>query len=98
MPMLSNPHVCAAHHTPRILTHTHPQVVPICIKAAFLSCGQNCAGGERFLVHTSIYNKFVEQVLPLVAAIRQGPALCGSIQDAGAMCMPGERPAAAVGS
>jgi hypothetical protein len=47
-------------HLPTPFPCCHPpprQVIPICIKAAFLSCGQNCAGGERFLIHSSIYNK-----------------------------------------
>jgi acyl-CoA reductase-like NAD-dependent aldehyde dehydrogenase len=38
------------------------QVVPIAIKAAFLNCGQNCASGERFIVHRKIYEKFLAQV------------------------------------
>ena len=51
------------------------QVVPIAVKAAFLNCGQNCASGERFIVHTKIYDKFVEAVKETAAAMRQGPTL-----------------------
>jgi hypothetical protein len=28
------------------------QVAHVALKAAYLNCGQNCAGGERFFVHT----------------------------------------------
>lgn len=59
------------------------------IKAAFLNCGQNCAGGERFFVHTKVYNAFVEQVTAVVSRMRQGHALSNNIVDCGAMCMPG---------
>lgn len=33
------------------------QLVQVVLKAAFLNCGQNCAGGERFFVHEKIYDK-----------------------------------------
>lgn len=47
-----------------------PQVVQVACKAAFLNCGQNCAGGERFFVHEK-----VGSLWPL-------PSLCGCIQAA----------------
>jgi acyl-CoA reductase-like NAD-dependent aldehyde dehydrogenase len=50
-------------------------VVPIAVKAAFLNCGQNCASGERFIVHTKVYDAFVEAVRETAAAMRQGPTL-----------------------
>jgi acyl-CoA reductase-like NAD-dependent aldehyde dehydrogenase len=31
-----------------------PQVVQVACKAAYLNCGQNCAGGERFFVHEKV--------------------------------------------
>ncbi|KXZ42649.1 hypothetical protein GPECTOR_127g527 [Gonium pectorale] len=65
------------------------QVVQIVLKAAFLNCGQNCAGGERFFVHDKIYDKFLEQVAPLVRNLRQGNPLGDEPVDCGAMCMPG---------
>jgi acyl-CoA reductase-like NAD-dependent aldehyde dehydrogenase len=52
-----------------------PQVVPIAIKAAFLNCGQNCASGERFIVHRKIYNKFCARVTEVAKSMRQGPTL-----------------------
>lgn len=63
------------------------QVVPIAVKAAFLNCGQNCAGGERFLVHSSIYGQYLEEVLKVVRNMRQGHGV--EVVDCGAMCMPG---------
>lgn len=58
------------------------QVVPIAIKAAFLNCGQNCASGERFIVHTRVYDAFLTKVTATAEAMRQGPTLgCG--EDAG---------------
>ncbi len=38
------------------------QVKHIVLKAAFLNCGQNCAGGERFFVHDKVYDKFLDMV------------------------------------
>jgi acyl-CoA reductase-like NAD-dependent aldehyde dehydrogenase len=51
------------------------QVVPIAIKAAFLNCGQNCASGERFIVHSKIYDKFCACVTEIANSMRQGPTL-----------------------
>eukprot|EP00850_Spirogloea_muscicola_P001460 SM000005S17257 [mRNA] locus=s5:1083720:1088259:- [translate_table: standard] len=41
-------------------------VVPIALRAAFQCSGQNCIGAERFLVHTSIHDAFVERVAAVV--------------------------------
>jgi len=45
----------------RIFFHAHLaslvaclQSVQTALKAAFLNCGQNCAGGERFFVHAKV--------------------------------------------
>jgi acyl-CoA reductase-like NAD-dependent aldehyde dehydrogenase len=57
------------------------QVVPIAIKAAFLNCGQNCASGERFIVHRKVYDKFCARVTEIANSMRQGPTL-----GAGAHC------------
>jgi hypothetical protein len=51
------------------------QVVPIAIKAAFLNCGQNCASGERFIVHRKIYDSFCARVTEVAKNMRQGPTL-----------------------
>lgn len=59
------------------------------MKGAFFSCGQNCAGAERFFVQDAVYDSFVSQVADLTSKIRQGPAVGGEIVDCGAMCMPG---------
>lgn len=38
------------------------QAVPTAMRGAFQSCGQNCAGAERFIVHAKVYDEFVAQV------------------------------------
>ncbi|PNH04730.1 Aldehyde dehydrogenase 22A1, partial [Tetrabaena socialis] len=74
------------------------QVVQIALKAAYLNCGQNCAGGERFFVHDAIYDKFLAQVAPLVRNLRQGNPLGPQPVDCGAMCMPGKGVGGAAGT
>ncbi|GIL95004.1 hypothetical protein Vretimale_1119 [Volvox reticuliferus] len=64
-------------------------VIQISLKAAYLNCGQNCAGGERFFVHDKVYDKFLEEVVPLIRNLRQGNPLGPEPVDCGAMCMPG---------
>lgn len=59
------------------------------MKGAFFSCGQNCAGAERFFVQAAVYDSFVRQVAEVTSRIRQGPAVGGGTVDCGAMCMPG---------
>lgn len=65
------------------------QVVPTALRGAFQSCGQNCAGAERFIVQDAVYDEFVSRVEAATAALRQGAALGGHMVDCGAMCMPG---------
>ncbi|KAK9808600.1 hypothetical protein WJX72_000341 [[Myrmecia] bisecta] len=65
------------------------QVIPVAMRGAFMSCGQNCAGAERFIVQSRVYGEFVKQVTEVTQRLRQGHALGGSIVDCGAMCMPG---------
>ena len=72
------------------------QVVPTALRGAFQSCGQNCAGAERFLVAAAVYDKFVARVVAVARKLRQGPALGGgeggggdAVVDCGAMCLPG---------
>ena len=45
------------------------QVVPTALRGAFQSCGQNCAGAERFYVHERVHERFVREV---VAASKVG--------------------------
>lgn len=59
------------------------------MKGAFFSCGQNCAGAERFFVQEAVFDAFVNQVADVTKRMRQGPALEGGPTDCGAMCMPG---------
>lgn len=66
------------------------QAVPMAINAAFFSCGQNCVGGERFLVHARVYNQYISSVVEAVKKARQGPPLGSDLVDLGAMCMPGQ--------
>jgi hypothetical protein len=65
------------------------QAVPTALRGAFQSCGQNCAGAERFIVQRGVYPAFVRQVVEVVRRLRQGPPLGGETVDCGAMCLPG---------
>jgi hypothetical protein len=67
----------------------NPQAVPTALRGAFQSCGQNCAGAERFIVQRAVYPAFVRQVVDVVRRLRQGPPLGGETVDCGAMCLPG---------
>jgi acyl-CoA reductase-like NAD-dependent aldehyde dehydrogenase len=61
----------------------------IFLRSAFQNAGQNCIGIERFLVHSSLYSRFIELVQPQIAALRPGSALSGSERaDVGAMISP----------
>jgi acyl-CoA reductase-like NAD-dependent aldehyde dehydrogenase len=65
------------------------QCVPMALRGAFQSCGQNCAGAERFYVHEKIHDRFVDGVMQAATKLRQGWALSPGI-DCGAMCMPAQ--------
>jgi acyl-CoA reductase-like NAD-dependent aldehyde dehydrogenase len=65
------------------------QCVPMALRGAFQSCGQNCAGAERFYVHEKIHDRFVTQVMKAANQLRQGWALSPGV-DCGAMCMPNQ--------
>ena len=65
------------------------QAVPTALRGAFQSCGQNCAGAERFLVQAPVYEAFLSAVTEAAKQLRQGPALGEQPVDCGAMCMPG---------
>ena len=38
------------------------QVLPTALRGAFQSCGQNCAGAERFIVQEKVFDEFVRWV------------------------------------
>ncbi|KAK8940346.1 Aldehyde dehydrogenase 22A1 [Platanthera guangdongensis] len=61
-------------------------VVQIALRGALQSSGQNCAGAERFYVHSDIYPAFVAQIGKLVKSVTAGPPLSGKY-DMGAICM-----------
>ena len=46
-------------------------------------------GGERFIIHESIFDKFVEKIVSIVKQIRLGAPLGDAPVDCGAICMPG---------
>lgn len=50
-----------------------PQFVRDVVVAAFSSTGQRCTATKRVLVHESIYDEVVEELLRQAAAIRVGP-------------------------
>jgi acyl-CoA reductase-like NAD-dependent aldehyde dehydrogenase len=59
------------------------------LRGAFQSCGQNCAGAERFIVHVKVARTFAEAAASVARSLRQGNPLGPAPVDAGAMCMPG---------
>lgn len=63
------------------------EVAQVAVRAALQSSGQNCAGAERFYVHSKIYANFVDSVIKIVKSIRVGPPLHGTY-DMGAICLP----------
>ncbi|XP_077218151.1 aldehyde dehydrogenase 22A1 isoform X2 [Tasmannia lanceolata] len=65
-----------------------PHVAQIAVRAALQSSGQNCAGAERFYVHSGIYSTFVAQVVKIVKSVCVGPPLAGKY-DMGAICLQG---------
>lgn len=63
------------------------EVAQVAVRAALQSSGQNCAGAERFYVHSDIYSNFVSNIIKLVKSVRVGPPLQGTY-DMGAICLP----------
>ena len=60
------------------------QAVPIVMRGTFQNMGQNCIGLEKVVVHSKIYDDFVEQVSERVETMRQGCPLdeqvdCGGV-------------------
>lgn len=64
-------------------------VVPTALRGGLQSCGQNCAGAERFIIAAPLYEAFCRCVTDVVKTLRQGPPLGASPVDCGAMVMPG---------
>jgi acyl-CoA reductase-like NAD-dependent aldehyde dehydrogenase len=52
-----------------------PDVVPVAMRAAFQSCGQNCVAAERFIVQDGVYEQFVARCVALASRLRQGNPL-----------------------
>ena len=50
-------------------------VMPVALRAAFQSCGQNCVAAERFIVHDDVYDDFVARAAAAANALRQGNPL-----------------------
>ena len=65
-------------------------VTATALRGAFQSCGQNCAGAERFIVHRSLADRLLERAVDVVRRMRQGPAAGPEVVDCGSMCMPGQ--------
>lgn len=63
--------------------------VPTALRGAFQSCGQNCTGAERFIVHEKIADDFVARCVSAVNSIRVGPATGTEFVDCGSLCLPG---------
>lgn len=63
------------------------EVAQVAVRAGLQSSGQNCAGAERFYVHSDIYPDFVNNIIKLVKSVRVGPPLQGTY-DMGAICLP----------
>lgn len=57
------------------------------MRAAFQAAGQNCIGVERFVVHAALYQRFVDEMVPRVHALRLGDVMSVPI-GAGAKARP----------
>jgi acyl-CoA reductase-like NAD-dependent aldehyde dehydrogenase len=69
-------------------------VLPFVMRGCFQNSGQNCVGVERVLVYESVYDEFVDKMMPKVKNLRQGIPLaaCGADGkvDCGSMIMPAQ--------
>ena len=65
-------------------------IVPVIMTGTFQNMGQNCVGLERIVIHESIHDAFVEQMVEKVSKMSFGPALNTSCStfDCGAITMP----------
>ena len=51
------------------------QVVPTAMRGGLQSCGQNCAGAERFIVAAPLFDEFTARVVDTARKLRQVPQL-----------------------
>ena len=58
------------------------------IGGCLVNLGQSCVAPERILVQEGIYPQFEQELVALVAAMRQGDARAPSSVDVGAICSP----------
>uniref|UniRef100_A0A7S2IDS3 Aldehyde dehydrogenase domain-containing protein n=1 Tax=Haptolina brevifila TaxID=156173 RepID=A0A7S2IDS3_9EUKA len=68
-------------------------IVDTAARAGWGAGGQNCIGAERFFVHSSLVETFVERLSGIARSMRQGPPLNAAGNtgiDIGALCLPGE--------
>jgi len=66
------------------------QAVGAAMLGVFTACGQMCVAAERLYVFNGIYDRFVDEVVQRVRALRQGPPAHdrGGDFDVGALTMP----------
>lgn len=62
------------------------QVIPIVMRGNFQNCGQNCVGLERIVVHETLHDKLVNEIVRQVKQLSQGAA-SEKLYDLGAMTM-----------
>jgi len=55
-------------------------VVPQAIKSRFINAGQSCISAKRFIVHSSLYNEFVEKMIQEMQKLSFGNPLESSTQ------------------
>eukprot|EP00560_Eucampia_antarctica_P000672 CAMPEP_0197840156 /NCGR_PEP_ID=MMETSP1437-20131217/45440_1 /TAXON_ID=49252 ORGANISM="Eucampia antarctica, Strain CCMP1452" /NCGR_SAMPLE_ID=MMETSP1437 /ASSEMBLY_ACC=CAM_ASM_001096 /LENGTH=384 /DNA_ID=CAMNT_0043449715 /DNA_START=672 /DNA_END=1826 /DNA_ORIENTATION=+ len=69
-------------------------VIPWAMRGCYQNGGQNCCGVERLFLYESMAEKFIQEIVPKVKALRQGIPLaaCGASGDVdcGAMIMDGQ--------
>jgi len=68
-------------------------IVDTAARAGWGAGGQNCIGAERFFVHSSLVETFVDRLAGIARSMRQGPPLNAAGNtgiDIGALCLPGE--------
>lgn len=69
--------------------------VPTALRGCFQSCGQNCTGAERFIVHENVVDDFVRRATEAVQEMRHGPGYDSGypptrvVVDCGSLCLPG---------
>lgn len=45
--------------------------MPTALRGGLQSCGQNCAGAERFIVAAALFDEFVSRVTKIALKLRQ---------------------------